>query len=224
MHINADFEKLATEHSAQMPWTPSPMQGVSRRMLDRIGDEVARASSIVRYEAGSDFSSHTHSGGEEFLVLSGVFQDEHGDYPQGTYVRNPINTSHTPASIEGCEIFVKLWQFHPHESEILRIDTDTLQLKPGKQSGVKSSVLYKDEFETVTVESFDPDSSVKLLHPGGIEILVLAGSFLCNGDNFTLHSWMRIPKSHTMTLTASTLGARVWMKTGHLDHVRQPQQ
>ena len=69
MEINADFSQRVVVHAAQLPWVPSPMAGVERRMLDRIGDEVARATSIVRYAPGSQFSPHTHGGGEEFLVL-----------------------------------------------------------------------------------------------------------------------------------------------------------
>jgi anti-sigma factor ChrR (cupin superfamily) len=89
MELNADFTKRAVVHGAMMPWQASPIPGVERRMLDRVGDEVARATTIVRYAPNSQFSPHTHGGGEEFLVLEGVFQDEHGDYPVGTYVRNP---------------------------------------------------------------------------------------------------------------------------------------
>jgi anti-sigma factor ChrR (cupin superfamily) len=44
-------------------------------------------------------------------VLDGVFQDEHGDFPAGTCVRNPPEWRHTPGSAQGCTIFVKLWQF-----------------------------------------------------------------------------------------------------------------
>src|SRR5271169_5577343 len=97
MNLNSDFGARAAVHAARLEWTPSPIPGVDRRMLDRIGDEVARATSIVRYAPHSHFSPHTHGGGEEFLVLDGIFQDEHGDYPAGTYVRNPPTTSHTPA-------------------------------------------------------------------------------------------------------------------------------
>ena len=111
MELNADFSAKALVHSDQVEWLASPMKGVDRRMLDRIGGEVARATSIVRYAPGSHFSPHTHTGGEEFIVLEGVFQDEHGDFPAGTYVRNPPTTSHTPGSEPGCVIFVKLWQF-----------------------------------------------------------------------------------------------------------------
>lgn len=101
MDLNANFDERAVVHSDSQPWVASPMKGVDRRMLDRIGDEVARATTIVRYAPGSAFSAHTHTGGEEFLVLEGVFQDEHGDFPVGTYVRNPPTSSHTPSSAEG---------------------------------------------------------------------------------------------------------------------------
>lgn len=111
MNINADFASRAAVHAGRLDWTPSPLPGVDRRMLDRVGEEVARATSIVRYAPGSHFSPHTHGGGEEFLVLDGVFQDEHGDFPVGTYVRNPPTSRHTPGSTAGCTIFVKLWQF-----------------------------------------------------------------------------------------------------------------
>ena len=111
MNLNSDFGARAAVHAARRDWTPSPIPGVDRRMLDRVGDEVARATSIVRYAAHSRFAPHTHTGGEEFLVLNGVFQDEQGDYPAGAYVRNPPTSSHTPRSEAGCTIFVKLWQF-----------------------------------------------------------------------------------------------------------------
>ena len=96
VELNADFSRRAAVHAARLPWTPSPITGVDHRMLDRIGDEVARATSIVRYAPNSHFSAHTHGGGEEFLVLEGVFQDEHGDFPTGCYIRNPPASSHTP--------------------------------------------------------------------------------------------------------------------------------
>src|SRR6266851_7949802 len=121
MRINADFTKRASVHAGESEWVHSPMPGVERRMLDRIGDEVARATSIVRYAPGSHFSPHTHGGGEEFFVLEGVFQDEHGEFPAGSYVRNPPTSRHTPGSVPGCTLFVKLWQFDPadrHQVEI----------------------------------------------------------------------------------------------------------
>jgi hypothetical protein len=77
-------------------------------MLDRIGDEVAKATSIVRYLPGSKFKTHTHEFGEEIFVLDGVFSDETGDFPAGTYIMNPPGSSHAPHSESGCTLFVKL--------------------------------------------------------------------------------------------------------------------
>src|SRR5512147_2420038 len=107
MKLYADLSQRAIVFSAELPWIDSPMPGVQRRMLERDGEEVARATSIVRYAANSHFSSHTHGGGEEFLVLEGVFSDEYGDYPAGTYIRNPVGSTHTPFSQNGCTILVK---------------------------------------------------------------------------------------------------------------------
>src|SRR5215470_3041079 len=102
MQINSNFEERVAVHAAAIPWKPSPMPGVERRMLDRLGDEVARATTIVRYAPNSHFSPHVHTGGEEFFVLEGVFQDEHGDFPAGSYIRNPPQSRHTPGSAPGC--------------------------------------------------------------------------------------------------------------------------
>src|SRR5215510_14427675 len=126
IELNADFTRRVAVHAAELAWTPSPIAGVERRMLDRIGGEVARATSIVRYAPRSRFSPHTHGGGEEFFVLDGVFQDEHGDFSAGSYIRNPPTSSHTPGSAAGCTIFVKLWQFDPDDRTQLRVDTSGL--------------------------------------------------------------------------------------------------
>lgn len=223
MKLNADFENRAIVHSADMPWTPSPMAGVSRRMLDRIGEEVARATSIVRYDAGSQFSSHVHSGGEEFLVLEGVFQDEHGDFPEGTYVRNPINTEHTPASAPGCEIFVKLWQFDPREKDILRIDTNDIELVADPaNSKVTTSTLFSDTREEVLIQQWEAGATVALQDAGGIELLVIDGEFSLNGECFKRHSWLRLPKKETAACISRSDGTRVWMKKGHLNHISTP--
>src|SRR5579859_6313352 len=113
MLINADFSARAVVDTTALPWIPSPMPGVERKMLERDGGEVARATSLVRYAAGSRFERHEHGGGEEFLVLDGIFSDEYGDYPPGTYVRNPPGSHHAPFSRTGCTLFVKLRQFAP---------------------------------------------------------------------------------------------------------------
>jgi hypothetical protein len=126
MKLHADMNRKAVVHAAQLDWLASPIAGVERRMLHRLGDEVAQATSLVRYAPGSQFSAHTHSGGEEFLVLEGVFQDEHGDYPAGSYIRNPPLSRHIPGSAIGCTIFVKLWQFDPQDRRHVIVHTEQL--------------------------------------------------------------------------------------------------
>ena len=84
--INADFTQRVVLATNDLPWSPSPQAGVERRLLDRIGGEVARATSLVRYAPASVFPAHGHALGEEFLVLEGIFSDQQGDYPAGTYV------------------------------------------------------------------------------------------------------------------------------------------
>ena len=94
MKLHADLSQRVVVESESLDWADSPMIGVQRRMLDRDGEEVARATSVVRYAPNSHFSAHTHGGGEEFLVLDGIFSDEYGDYPAGTYIRNPVGSTH----------------------------------------------------------------------------------------------------------------------------------
>ncbi len=111
MEVRADLNLTAHLSRADFSWQPSPLPGVERVLLDRVGGEVAVATSIVRYAPGARFDRHEHSLGEEFIVLDGVFSDQYGDYAAGTYVRNPPGTSHAPHSDDGCVIFVKLRQF-----------------------------------------------------------------------------------------------------------------
>ncbi|MEO0623464.1 MAG: cupin domain-containing protein [Pseudomonadota bacterium] len=217
MQINADFTKRAVVHAAEEPWVASPMPGVERRMLDRIGDEVARATTIVRFAPGSAFSAHTHDGGEEYLVLEGVFQDDDGDFPVGTYVRNPPTSAHTPASQDGCVILVKLHQFDPDDRTQIRVDTVAADpVEAEGRPGVQTVPLHTDARETVRIEHWAPGAEVTLPVPGGLEAFVLNGGFEEGGEQFARHSWLRLPEGATLSARAGTDGARLWVKTGHL--------
>jgi ChrR Cupin-like domain len=217
--LNADFSQRAVVHAGQLPWTPSPMAGVERRMLDRIGEEVARATSIVRYAPNSHFSAHTHGGGEEFLVLDGVFQDEHGDFPAGSYIRNPPTSSHTPSSATGCTIFVKLWQFDLKDRTHVRIDSGKRPFIADRDhNSVERMPLFQDGWEDVRLERWAPNAKLNLTVPGGIELLVLDGGFSEGGESFVPQSWLRLPRGATLRATAAANGCRLWVKTGHLAH------
>src|SRR3954470_23373660 len=209
MELNADFSQRAVVHAAALPWIPSPIAGVDRRMLDRIGAEVARATSIVRYAPESHFSPHTHGGGEEFLVLDGVFQDEHGDYPPGSYVRNPPTTRHTPGSAQGCIIFVKLWQFASDDRTEVRIDSNQQAFAPTRgRPEVEILSLFRDAREDVRLERWAADAEIALDAPGGIEVLVLDGGFAEGGEIFTPQSWLRLPAGARLSAKAGPEGTR----------------
>lgn len=220
MQINSDFSLRAIVHAEQLAWTPSPMAGVDRRMLDRIGGEVARATSLVRYAPGSRFSAHTHSGGEEFVVLEGVFQDEYGDFPEGTYVRNPPSTSHTPRSDAGCTIFVKLWQFDSDDrNQFHKRMADEL---PPPVDGVAMATLHEDAQEVVTYSHLDAGATLSKDDPGGIEMLVINGSVIVANDTLGKYDWLRLPEGESLVAIAGPEGAKLWIKSGHLPYAKAP--
>lgn len=220
MQINANFNQRVLIHSDNEPWLASPMPGVERRMLDRIGDEVARATTIVRYAPNSHFSKHSHTGGEEFIVLDGIFQDEHGDYPAGTYVRNPPTTSHTPRSDQGCIIFVKLWQFDMQDRNQFNLAMP--KVVGTTQGGIKTAVLQQDTRETV--KYIEAEAGVKLVLDanGGVEMLVLSGTLTESGDALRQGSWLRCPSEVTITTIVGENGAKIWVKSGHLPYAKAP--
>lgn len=213
--VNADFDRRAAVHADAMDWIPSPMKGVDRKPLDRIGGEVARATSIVRYAPGSAFSAHTHTGGEEFLVLEGVFQDQYGDFPAGTYVRNPPTTAHEPASEDGCVILVKLWQFHPDDRNQFHVAEENRRYEAVAE-GVEAAVVHEDAREEVRFERWAPGAAVRTAPQEGMEVFVLGGGFTEGGEAFRRWSWLRLPKGAALDAVAGPEGAEVWVKTGHL--------
>ncbi|GAN78427.1 cupin domain-containing protein [Acidisphaera rubrifaciens] len=216
MLINADLGRPAAVDSAALDWVASPIAGVERRMLERDGDEVARATSLVRYAPGSAFSPHTHGAGEEFLVLDGVFSDETGDFPAGWYVRNPPGSRHTPASAPGATILVKLRQMPPAETAHVRLDTRDPGLWRDLGDGVRGAVLFEAPWETVAMLRLPPDhAGATETWPGGIELFVVEGDLLLDGATMGAGAWVRRPAGARLAL-GSRGGALLYRKTGHL--------
>ena len=220
MHVRADLTQPARVNVDDWEWVDSPQAGVRRVLLDRVGDEVAVATSLVRYAPDSRFPDHDHARGEEFIVLEGVFQDEHGDFPAGTYVRNPPTSKHTPGSQEGCTIFVKLWQFDMNDRTQFR-KTMAEELA-AEVDGVATGLLHKDPWETVTYSHLQPGATLKIADAGGIEVLVIEGSISEGGDTLHQGGWLRLPDRDVLYATAGSEGANVWVKTGHLVHAKAP--
>ncbi|MDT8326011.1 MAG: cupin domain-containing protein [Roseovarius sp.] len=216
MRLNADFSKRVVIRPDDYDWVKSPAVGVERMMLDRIGDEVARATTIVRFAPESYFDAHTHGGGEEFFVLEGVFSDETGDYPAGTYVRNPIGTSHKPHTKEGCTILVKLHQFAASDTEQFHIDTTSAEFAPGNSEGISVLPLHSAVNEKVCLVRFAPGArAIPHSHKGGEEIFVLDGTLADEHGTYPAGTWLRSPDM-SEHVPFSEAGCLIYMKTGHL--------
>lgn len=217
MRIDADFSKRVVVRPEDYNWVKSPTTGVERMMLDRVGEEVARATTIVRFAPGSQFATHTHGGGEEYFVLEGVFSDETGDYPAGTYVRNPIGTSHTPYTDQGCTIYVKLYQFDVSDQTQFHIDTRNAAFRAGLVDGLSVLPLHMHASESVALVKWEPNTKFNgHSHWGGEEILVLEGVFHDEHGCYPAGTWIRSPHLSKHTPFTEKEGCLIYVKTGHM--------
>jgi anti-sigma factor ChrR (cupin superfamily) len=218
MRINDDFSKRVVIRHDDYEWVESPMPGVERMMFDRVGEEVARATSLVRYAPNSTFSEHEHSGGEEFLVLEGEFADEHRAYPVGSYVRNPIGTAHSPSiGAQGCIIFVKLQQFESDDQSQFVVDTKNQEWSPGLVPGLEVMSLHQYEREQVALVKWAPHTEFnEHTHWGGEEIFVIAGTFFDEHGEYPAGTWIRSPDQSSHRPFTRDEGALIYVKVGHL--------
>jgi quercetin dioxygenase-like cupin family protein len=212
VRIRADFTAPVVVPADEHEWVPSPEAGVERVMLDRVGDEVAVATSIVRYAPGSRFAAHRHERGEEFFVLDGVFADEHARYPKGTYVRNPAGTAHSPRSDEGCLLFVKLRQFAHGDAAPVAIDTT--RFGPAIANGaVAVRRLHRfGREDVVLVDGAAGRAVVFDAADAPRECLVIDGSIDVGERRLTRLGWVRLPAERSLRLRFETAG-RVLVKT-----------
>ena len=215
--FNSDLKTRVVLIETEEKWRSSPADGVKRLFLDRTDfSEYTSATTIVKFAKNSRFSKHSHQNGEEFFVLEGIFSDEYGDYPKGTYVRNPHGTRHSPYSKEGCKIFVKLRQFQKEDNK--RIVKSMFE--PWKKYNTKVNYLHLHNFknEIAYLVKFEPHSAVDLpfRSNGGEEILILSGGIRDRKKNFTAITWIRDPKRCLVEAYAGANGACVFVKTGHL--------
>lgn len=216
MLINADFSQIAVVKPNDYQWVKSPGGEVERVMLDRVGNETARATSLVRYLPHTIFPEHQHPLGEEILVLSGTFT-ENGDqhYPMGWYLRNPDGSKHIPSSKDGTVIFVKLMQMSKTNTETLRINTHD----PENWQTIDQHLicpLYLSPDEHTYLEKLNPHQSFDEHSLNGIELLILQGELIANGECYPTGSWIRLPIQSRQSFHASDTGATLYVKTGHL--------
>ncbi len=215
MSVNMDFGQWVRCDTRAAAWQTSPADGVERCPLERQGGESGHATSLVRFCLGATFPSHAHPGGEELLILDGVFSDEHGDYPTGTYLRNPSGTSHAPFTREGCTLFVKLCQFVAGDHSEIRIDITTGAFTP-VSPGVSKQALYRFGDQDTHLTRFAPVATAEHhIHVGGEEVFVIEWTWQDDRGTYPAGTWVRFPDGSDHT-PHSAEGALLFVKRGHL--------
>ena len=216
-NLNADFAARAIADTKAMEWQASPSATVWRKRLELSGPaEAGRVTSIVRYDPDSAFDAHPHPDGEEILVLDGVFSDQTGVYPAGSFLLNPEGFSHAPFSKPGCILFVKLRQY-PGDAHI-QVQTAQMDWQAGRVAGVSLKPLYgaEDSGEEIRLVRLDPGARVPHhAHPGGEEIFVLKGTVDDEFGTYRAGAWLRQPPGSTHS-PHSEQGCILYVKSGHL--------
>lgn len=221
--INGALAERATADTEAMDWTASPSGTVWRKRVHLVGPpESGQVTSIVRYQPDSSFPAHDHPDGEEILVLDGVFSDEHGDWPAGTYLLNPEGFRHTPFSKPGCTLLVKLRQFPGLDREHHVIDTRALEWQASDVAGIAIKPLYAQAgfSDTTRLERWDAGAALpERSYPGGVEYFVIDGAFADEAGTYGAGTWLRLPEGASHAPRA-VQGCTLYVKEGGLACLR----
>jgi anti-sigma factor ChrR (cupin superfamily) len=216
IQLHHDLSQRAVVKSSELEWHASPTPGVDRRMIERDGAELARATSIVRYAAGMQFPSHVHGLGEEIVVLGGDLYDEHGSYTVGTYLKNPAGSSHAPATHSGCLLFVKLRHLDPADTERVTVSTHSAMWHPGLVPGLAVLPLSSFGTQSTALVRWAPNTFFNPhRHYGGEEIFVIDGVFEDEHGRYEAGTWIRSPHM-SLHKPFSREGCTILVKTGYL--------
>ena len=222
--LNGDLTVRAVVNTNGMQWTASPSGTVWRKRVHLVGPpESGQVTSLVRYQAESSFPAHDHPDGEEILVLEGVFSDEHGDWPAGTYLLNPEGFRHSPFSRQGCLLFVKLRQFPGLEREHHVVDTGDRDWQLSRSEGVWQKALYSQPgfADTTRLERWEAGTAAgKVSYEQGVEYFVLDGTFEDDEGTYPAGTWLRIPPGASHS-PRSGQGCELYVKAGGFPYLRQ---
>ena len=204
--LNGDLSARVCVDTQTLEWSASPSGTVWRKRVHLVGPpESGQVTSVVRYEAGAKFPSHDHPGGEEILVLEGVFSDEHGDWPAGTYLLNPEGFTHSPFSKGGCTLFVKLRQYPGTDRQHVATATADMSWQPSVRKISSWKKLYAQEPYTdfMRLEAWDiPAELGQINFPQGAELFVVKGQFADDSGSYNKHTWIRLPPGGSITPTS----------------------
>jgi len=222
--LNGDLSIRVTADTAAMDWIPSPSGTVWRKRVHRVGPaESGQVTSVVRYQPNSQFPPHDHPGGEEILVLEGVFSDEHGDWPAGTYLLNPEGFRHRPFSREGCVLLVKLRQYPGASRQQLQLRSQDLEWQPTDIEGRSEKQLYRQQgySDRMRLECWAGRAELGKLHwPDGVEIFVISGDMADREGVYEKGCWLRLPPGSTHE-PVTECGCELYIKEGGFAYLQQ---
>lgn len=106
MNNNINLSGVVSSHPDQVIATEI-YPGVRKKVL--YSDQTSNSKVLqIEIDAGAKFLElDIHQPGrEEVYVIEGVFNDGIHDYPAGSFIHNPIGSSHIPQSKSGCKLLV----------------------------------------------------------------------------------------------------------------------
>ena len=213
--LNLDFNQRIVISASQLAWVGASAPRVWHKQFERELPERGRCTSLVRCQSQANFQTHSHPMGEEVLVLHGVYADEHGEYPEGTYLRYPPGSTHTPFSEEGCILFVKVDHFQLGDDQRVVLRRDEMQWKT-LENGCSMVTLHEYGEEHTALVRW-PQGKCLPVHSrqSGEEVLILEGQLADEYGAYPNHTWIRYPHQSEHNFTSEE-GALVFIKNCHL--------
>jgi len=213
--LNMDFSQGACLRPDDLEWLSGSIDGASYAYLERDNGGSSHASYFLRLTAGASFSLQSNVRGVELFVLEGTFSDTAGDYPAGTYIRNPLGIIDNFLTQEGCKLFIKLDQFSKEDIAHVVTRPQDRQWQNGIGS-LKVLGLHAHNTESSALVAWPKNEVFQSHnHMGGEEIVVISGRFIDEHGEYPAGTWIRSPhmSKHFPRVEEETL---IYVKVGHL--------
>lgn len=89
-----------------LAWQSTAIAGVSRKPLYQ-QDGFSDVTCLEWWDLGTKLPCYEYEEGAELFVLKDRFTDENGFYDEGSWLRMPKGSKHTPHTAEGCTLYIK---------------------------------------------------------------------------------------------------------------------
>lgn len=204
--MNSDYDKRALIDTNGLVWEKTEHQGVFKKTLAL---NMKEETALIKLEGNTSLNSSSQLNSAEIFVLDGIYINEFGEFPQGTYLHLPKEDEAFVRTTSGCIIFRKTNQSKDEQQVI--INTSNSEWLPG-QGNLEVLPLHT---QTALVKWPKNERFIPHKHWGGEEIFVLKGTFMDEHGEYPHGSWIRSPhlSEHYPYVDEETI---IFVKTGHL--------